>query len=294
MNMQLAINWEDNDKVINHIAQHLKRSRITLVVGAGISKDFKLPDWGALLDALWSGDTPPEGYDTLPAKKQATILFSKKFNSSQENLKKAVKHALYKNAKTNFIELHENLLLSSIASLVMSSSRGSASNVINFNYDNLLEIYLSYFGFTCDSVSNPVTWESNKDVKIYHPHGFLPFNDKNDSSEIVLDTSSFNEVANSNWESKLFTLMSSTFSVFIGVSGDDDHLEQYLERCKKEHIAIKENLPYWGVWFTTKKLDNAVSMLWKEQKILPFKLDSYDDLPDTLFKICQQAAQISK
>ncbi len=86
--------------------------------------------------------------------------------------------------------------------------------------------------------------------------------------------------------------MSSTTPLFIGVSGNDTHLKAHIQDCFENHVSIKNRqLAYWGIWFTTDD-QSATAKLWRRQKVYPFKVDSYKEIPKIIFKICQEASKI--
>lgn len=55
----------------------------------------------------------------------------------------------------------------------MVLSCGFVLNVIIFNYDDILEIYFSFFGYICEFVIDGVMWVFNKDVVVYYFYGFM-------------------------------------------------------------------------------------------------------------------------
>ena len=294
LTMMQATHWESRDSVIQYLAKQLKSSTISLVLGSGISTSFGLPDWDTLILELSKGYNVPKGFSRLSAKQQATIIRKDVFNNDISALNNEIRNVLYNNASIDFESLQKEMLLVSLGALLMASSRGSVSNVITFNYDDILETYLSFFGYTCESAIDGVTWVSNKDVVVHHPHGFMP-NDftKPIQGEVVLDSSSFHSIMKdgSHWKNKLFSILSSTFPIFIGVSGNDEHLQNHLEECKNNHVSIvQDKIPYWGIWFTTDS-NSAIAKIWEDLKVYPFELSSWDELPQVLFKICQVAAK---
>lgn len=292
--MKNAAHWEVEDNVIAFLTKQLKGSTISLVLGSGISTKFGLPDWDTLITRLANGKSLPDDFYDLTAKQQASYIKTKLFSNNEKALNSKIRDVIYENAKLDFETLQSSKLLVSLAALIMASSRGSVSNVVTFNYDDILETYLSFFGFTCESAIDGITWASNKDVVVYHPHGFMPHDMKKPiEGDVVLDSSSFHTIMqeNNHWRRKLFNIFSSTFPIFIGVSGNDEHLLAHLEECKKSHVSIvKDKTPYWGVWFTT-DIDSAKAQLWKDLKVYPYKVNSWDDVPHILFKICQEASK---
>jgi hypothetical protein len=295
LSMKLSTNWEDKKHLIPFLATQLKMSRLSLVVGSGISTNFGLPAWDDLLDSIKGDFKTPSDYPKRTSAQKATLIKSKVFGNDNDLFLKAVRKSLYENAEIDFEDLQKNHLLSSLGALIMASSRGSISNVITFNYDDIIETYLGYFGYTCESSADGISWSSNKDVVVHHPHGLMPHEDSFPTKgEIVLDTSSFHAVMKegSHWRKKMFQILSSSLVIFIGVSGEDQHLESHLEECKNLHVSsINNELCYWGIWFTTDD-ESAIAEIWRQQKVFPFKIESYDEIPSILFKICQESSKL--
>src|SRR6185369_1769279 len=84
-------------------------------------------------------------------------------------------------------EIVRNNLLIALGALMTGSRRGSVSRVVSFNFDSVLEWYISLYGFVPRVVLQPPVDEGSEDVRIYHPHGFLPHPDQHlDGSEFVV------------------------------------------------------------------------------------------------------------
>jgi hypothetical protein len=125
-------------------------------------------------------------------------------------------------------------MLSAIGSLVMSSRRGYVANVVNFNFDDLLEIFLEFHGFVTDSVFKDRHWAGNHDVTIYHPHGFLPLDKRHPSSDdITLGTDDYLTVmlpdARNLWRPLLQTFLRTHTFLHIGLSGKDPNLQSLIQ-----------------------------------------------------------------
>jgi hypothetical protein len=174
----------------------------------------------------------------------------------------------------------------------MASRRGNASEIVTFNYDNLLEIYLAYHGFVAYSVPEEIHWFGDADVNIYHPHGFLPYGGALEpSSTLVLDRESYDKILGKDlsWRQLLLTVMRTHTCLFIGLSGDDIALTQLLTDVKDVHAITASSELFWGVCFTT---NPDLKTRWENRNVFCLILKSYDGLPDILFSICQEAAVI--
>jgi hypothetical protein len=290
--LRFAIEFEDRDKVCDHLSELLSEGRIGLFLGAGISKPMGLPDWNEFVTRLFVTKGKPQPVN-LSLERQAEIFKLDCFDTDFDGYLKFLQQELYKSADTSFKKMISNNTLSAIGSLVMSSRRGSVSEVVTLNWDNLIELYLSYHGFTVQSVIDSQHWASLADVIIYHPHGFIPCDGDNFSKQLIFDQSSYSQTVgdlSKAWNQKILTLIRSKFVIFIGLSGDDFNLDSLISHFSSDHIAKISGCPFWGVTFT-KNTNDPSNKIWKKRGVYPVEITDYEnDLPDFLFKICQGAA----
>lgn len=291
MSMMTSVDdYADTPTLTKHLAEQLTKQRLALILGAGISKPFGLPDWNGLIWNLYDAQSEPLPSSGEPTQ-QVEDFRLKFFKNNHKGFIDSVSEAVYKGVDVGFKELRENLTLASIASLVMASKRGSTSQIVTFNYDNLLEIYLAYHGFVAHSVSEEIHWFRDADVNIYHPHGFLPYGGgkAEPSSKLILDRESYDEILGKDlpWRQLLLTLMRTHTCLFIGLSGEDVALSQLLTDVKKIHAIVGTPELFWGVSFTTSP---DLKPRWESRNVFCKVLKGYDELPDLLFKICQTAA----
>lgn len=301
--------WDIRGELINHLATELNKGRLCLILGAGISTDFGLPSWPKLIANLYEGknEVLPD-IDNLDAAEYYKNRYKDTYISD-------VHKALFKNVNIEFKNLLAHSTLSAIGALVMSSKRGNSSKVISFNFDNILELYLNYFGFVSDSKYEELHWSTEADVEIYHPHGFLSFDGMSMSEKIVFDKKSYAEIIGKRdnpWNIHLNSVMMTHTCIFLGLSGDDINLDSIIQSSSCSHIAIKEDYPYWGVSLVGGLSDelNALSdeekkinkdvikfksncLKWKERKIYPHIIkNDYSNLADFLLEISQNASKI--
>lgn len=202
-------------------------------------------------------------------------------------------HLMIGEFSSGYQNLLKNDLLISIGALVMGTKRGSISDVITYNFDDVLEWYLSLHGFVVDIVTEPYSITNNVDVTIYHPHGFLPFNEKfTASNSIVFDKESFEDrIGNereSPWRDRLRILLSTKKPIFIGLSGDDPTFGPMLRSFQKE-VQDRDVV---GYWFRKRpeKHNKDQELDDKNKKIVPIYFDDYSEIPEFLLEISQIAA----
>jgi len=162
------------------------RSRITLVLGAGLSRGAGVPTWGELVGTLWrevfgARALPP--VERVPlAYPQALELLARELGDS--GFEKALRRALYARfERSSATALRTST--SSLASVTRALLRDHAlqtphiARVVTFNVDDLLEQSLGSLAGSA-LVSKPIVRASQHPrgdgsaVSVYHLHGFLP------------------------------------------------------------------------------------------------------------------------
>ncbi len=143
--MATADEFEDRPTLLKYLGEQLFLGRLTPVLGAGISTSFGLPDWPELLRRLYlsKGVTAPSESDLA---RQAQDFRLRYYQRDFCGFLDAVRSALYQGVAVDFERIRASATLDAIASLVMASLRGNTSEIITFNWDDLLEIYFKYHG----------------------------------------------------------------------------------------------------------------------------------------------------
>lgn len=291
--------FKDDVLLTPFLSELLYNSKLCIVLGSGISKPFGSPSWDELIQNMQSdiGITDIPGTDN---KTKAETIRLKIDNIDQ--YKELIKKHLYNNTDFSLETLQQNKTLAAISSLIMSSIRGNVTDVVTLNYDDILERYLKYHGFKVTSKSQFPFWNSRCDIRISHPHGYLPsLPTEPDSDFIVLDKKSYNDTRIEIWHTELLPIFLKNFCLFIGLSDSDDNLDKLLlnvfEQKVGEHPALQEKIPYWGIRFQSKPEDtdrqHEISKSAEERGIYVKYINDYKtDLHSFLFKICQEAANI--
>jgi hypothetical protein len=212
--------------------------------------------------------------------------------SDKDNYYALIRRRLYGNVKINFAALQQNTTLSAIGALVMASLRGSVSAVVTLNFDDLLESYLRFHGLIVASQASFPARARRVDVRVIHPHGLLPYQSKGARGlNVVFDDDTVKTMilnVEHPLRQEMLTLLRKNTWLFIGLSGDDEHLESLLKASRATQAVLKAGEPFWGVAFGGAKKPPTV---WKANKIAYFRVRNYHKhLPAILFKICQEAA----
>ena len=289
--MNSPAQWENEATLVGYLARQLIRGRLGLFLGAGISGFYGLPDWRDLISGLCVANSEPpleKGEDVVA---KAGYLRARHYSRDRERFKKDVKALLYAGRSLDFAKIRESDTLSAIGSLVMSSRRGSAAKVFTLNYDDLLENYLEFHGFTTESIWCGRHWAQNEDVVIYHPHGFLPQASGKDSEDIILGSKEYFDIIQSPlWRPILQGALRTHTFIYIGLSMADLHLQSLVADLTSFHAISEERAAYHGVRFAIRGQRDELGVTLREQGLHTHQLEKYDPgLADFLFKICQAA-----
>ncbi|MGY3582888.1 hypothetical protein ACVIGB_008047 [Bradyrhizobium sp. USDA 4341] len=293
MNMNLPDSWQNRASLIDHLAQQLVRGRLGVFLGAGVSAFYGLPDWTTLVNRLLarSGEPPLNGTEDPITRVGA--LRAKYYKGRTKEFLDAVKADLYEGTALDFEKIRKNDTLAAIGSLVMSSKRGSAAKVITLNYDDLVENYLEFHGFVTSSVWRLAHWANNDDVTVYHPHGLLPLApDRKDSDDIVLGTNEYLDVMKSRWRPLLESFLRTHTFLYIGLSGNDMHLQSLIHDIKDFHAITEERILYHTVRFSVAGKRDDVGDLLGPQGVFTHQIANHSEIPPLLFAISQAARKI--
>jgi hypothetical protein len=285
--MERMSEYEDWSTLSDYLARQLVRGRMELVLGAGTSRHFGLPDWKALIRNLYSlhGAKPPK----KPGTVQAEIFKNQYHTRNQDSFLLEVKKVLYDNVKIGFDQMMSHHVLSGILSMLLAAGPSVRTEVVTFNWDDLLERYLALHGRVVIPVFEEKHWSQAADITIFHPHGYLPYkNDLVRSERVIFDQHSYDEIMGSDtiWRQVLLALFRTRTCVLIGLSGEDPNLTALLVRARKEHASNATRTLYWAVVFTT---DKGASQGWMDRGVYPVVLNNYRELPEKLFEISRAA-----
>lgn len=282
--------WDDPR---DFLARQLFFGRLTLVLGAGVSFGFGLPGWSELNERTASVTrcSVPIG---LTGEEAADLILTKGFGGDELKFAEAVRTALYQGYDRSIDKLTSNRLLAAIGALTMASARGKVTTVVSFNFDDLLEKFLSYHGSVVNSISRMPSWKLVADVSVYHPHGHLP-SDDNESlpGPIVFAQTHYDKRGgNVEWRNLQVSEFSRTTCLFLGLSGKDNNLKSILTEVMPIHASRQHGDPFWGVRVSDAK-DDPLRGSWEQRGICQYTLGSYAELPDFLLDLCRRAAQIA-
>lgn len=244
--------FEDEESLKDFLAAQLYLGRLSLVLGAGASFGFGLPSWDVLIDNAFKKANISKPSTKTNNESLSEHLLTKVCVNNEILFAELIRDALYQNYDLSFETIRKNDLLAAIGAIVMSSLRGNVSRIISYNFDEVLEIYLKYFGFIINSVASVPAWSLKSDVTIYHPHGFLPSKDEI-TSRIILAQIQFDRITGRDkeiWRQIQLDILRSNTCLFIGLSGDDANLRTVLTDVDEIHVCKQSNIKYRGIRFS--------------------------------------------
>lgn len=285
--------WREEDWVKNFLAEQLTRRRLSLVIGAGVSVGLGLPTWTALVDHLFEKAklSPVHGQSIEVA---AEDVLTRGFANDRIKFAEAIREAMYArvNANPKLVETSE--LMSALGALVMSSARGSVSNVVTFNFDTLLEEHLESRGYVVRSVDALPAWADGGDVTVLHPHGALP----RDLSVpvrrgVVFTQHDFAAIIGQEqdlWRQRVSDILRSSTCLFLGLSGSDMNLVSMIQSAAPGHCSRPD--AFWGVRFGGP--NDTMGAVWEKRGVLNVTLPAHEALAGWLMDVCRRAAKMRR
>jgi hypothetical protein len=284
--------WREEQMVEHFCAEELNSGKLAIVLGAGVSLACGLPDWTTLTKRCChvAKKDMPKGRDLEAV---AEWLLTKCCKKDNDAFGKIIHEALYRDYHFSGLRLAEKELLLSLAALAFPSARGNVRQIISFNFDDLLEQLLSSFGVCVHSFADLPQLENNADVRIFHPHGYLPYSKlKPCAGCIVMARNQFDQIQIGTPDLRrnaLIETMSSYTCLFVGLSGNDTNLTQVMTAVNGRHANKAHGYPYWGIRLGDK--DRESDHIWRGRGVFPMNVGSFKKIPAFLQNICKIAAE---
>lgn len=240
--VQASMEPEESPDAIAPLAKSLQNNKLVLVLGAGVSMGFGLPDWPTLLQKLMitTIEQEPEVSSALsrlfsavfaPSSVMAGRYLQKYYEDKDASFEEAVRKALYENLD---IEA-EAPLMDEIVHLCVAPGRSpTLDSIITYNFDDLLEqrlelldIELPYKAIYADGM------HAGNRLPIYHVHGYLPSQgDISDKNRITLGESVYHKQYTDiySWNNIVQINKFTDFDcLFIGSSLTDPNIRRLLD-----------------------------------------------------------------
>jgi hypothetical protein len=285
----------DPEMAIPYLAHHLRQGSLALALGAGISRYLNLPVWFELVnhcskDTKFTKETPVRDLTDRMEEIEGEHSEGGKPNKGRSPEYRAlVLQALYKDVEYDKA-LKSDLLLG-LGALLIGSRRGSVTEVINFNFDDVLEWYLYLHGYDINVVSTLPALRTAADVTIYHPHGFLPFHEEFQKSDFLIFSQESYDAKMGNllepWTDLTRMILKSKIVLFVGLSGTDETFGPIFKNVQDSLGNSRRT----GVWLFTKKDEPRKLDKLETRNFITLVLKDHEEWPNFLLKICQAAAK---
>lgn len=291
------INYEDlvyEDCAIDFLSDCLRRGTLVLFLGAGTSKGFGLPTWIELVNSLRAEAHLPELIPPVSADKLlgSADLVKRSLRLTDIEFVKLIEKHLYKSfSGLKSLDVFENHLLIAISALLMGNKRGRISKVVTFNFDSMLEWFLSIFGFYAETVYQLPYLEGSEDVIIFHPNGFIPHPELElvHSDFIIFGTDDINErlgTLGDPWFELTRHLLNTGVCLFIGMSPTsfyDRGIAPLILTCSKVNSRPL------GIWIVKEEITAETKSDFLDKKIAPIVFLEEKSISEFLLKICNRA-----
>lgn len=286
---------DEPELCVAKLSECLQDGSLALVLGSGVSAGMGLPVWWKLVKscvvAAEMADTHAVSDDTSYDDLMKTMSRVEKKLKDQAKYKSLVKSALYESIKDDDALLDQRLL-SVIGALTMNSSRGAVSEVLTFNFDDVLERYLDLHGFTSQVITALPEVRKSVDVTVYHPHGFLPsmVGLGTEGKELIFSKLSFDRRLGAQldpWQELLRDLVQRKFLLFVGLTYGTTTLTTVLADLADKLKPVRGMT---GIWIVGPDDPEDSEEELKERNIIPIRMP-HEKYPQFLLSICQKAAR---
>lgn len=242
---------ESRAERIERLKEIYKRDDLVLFLGAGVSKEAGVPEWGSLISDLMVKMIEEKLKDNninMNKNEQVKIIEDmKEFNDYSpllqtsyikiglgNSFEKEVAKALYRNFSNK--NKGTSPLLKSLAKLCTPPRNGfGIKAVVTYNFDDLLEINLDEKNILYKSIYREIDTANIDELPVYHVHGFLPRNTENDTelskSLLVFSEDGYHTLYNDpySWSNIIqLNYLRENTCLMVGLSMTDPNLRRLL------------------------------------------------------------------
>lgn len=281
---------EERNRNLDKAKIAIKNNRISLFLGAGVSKSAGSVNWEELLNELCKVrglNIENKGKIISDIQKGRYILedYRGEQNDTPSTFYNDLRTILYDGIKQGRKEKKKQKLIQSIASLV-TNTQVNLESVITFNYDDLIEQEITLnpqkYKKGCISIYQESVTVDRNNIFVYHVHGYLSETEGKQSKCIILGEKEYHQVYRDsyNWSNveQLHALNRST-CFFIGLSMTDPNLRRLMDISYKEsdkdceHFVFLKKDEYNIIYMENTMRRFGVNCIW---------YDKHDDLPGLL------------
>jgi hypothetical protein len=250
-----------NSKTLSELKEIYKKGNLVIAVGAGASCQSGLPTWNGLIETLFDNYIKIRYGDSLvsPIMEEIKNYLRRQFGDTTPIVMTHYLQSMLKEEeflemvhKSLYYKFDETPLPGQITKSItkLTKNQNGIKSIITFNFDELIELAL-----TIQSTEHTSVWlekhlNSIKGVPVVHPHGFLPYNKKqNEPYWIVLAESDYHTQYNdlNSWSNKYLQKVFTEYTcLFVSTSITDPNLRRILDITHREN---KDKFHYF-LWST--------------------------------------------
>ena len=286
---------KDRDLAANYLAGHLINGTIVLFLGAGASKGFGLPTWIELANKFRGKFrlTPIPDESSVEEVQLAIDEALDEIDHDESKKIELISELLYPESLAN-IKAYSNNLLIALSSLLIGRRRGHINKVVTYNYDSMLEWFLSLFGFSVNTIHELPSLEGSEDVRIYHPHGYIPHDMINSqcSSFLIFGMQDANKRLRDGeaWRQKTKEIMASGVCLFVGMSGNTLTDRSISPIISEVGEMVKNERPL-GIWIYKDDLSQTKDKEFLRNNIIALPIPEAEDICDFILEISQKSLE---
>lgn len=229
------------ENILNNLKNIYKNGDLVIVLGAGVSKDYGMPDWNDLIRELLVRVLINNDSCHKNKAENLSKLFLKRFNNSPLVIVRILEEYFNKNGDNNFNEIIREILYKDykdgysteifrrIADLCLDNNLDS---IITYNYDDNIEQVLDKKKIEYESIYEKEQNPDSEKMSIYHVHGYLPKDNNLGGEHLVLSETAYHEQYSNvyNWNNiTQINKFKNKTCLFIGVSLTDPNLRRLLD-----------------------------------------------------------------
>jgi hypothetical protein len=230
-----------NERLISTLNDKLRKGKLTLFCGAGVSVGAGIPSWDGLLVKLLESMMGLISEETsLDVGWKSAKEFLARNNSSSLILGKYLKNYLGKEFEAKVRDaLYINNpsscpLIESIIDLSRPQREGRPlDSIVTFNFDCLIEEGLSKERISNKPIYSEAVNHDSSELPIYHVHGFLPRTGKvNVKSDLVFSEDAYHSqfIDPFSWSNLIqLTKLTQNTCLFVGISLTDPNMRRLLD-----------------------------------------------------------------
>lgn len=282
---------KERQQYFTDINKAYRQEDLVLVLGSGVSVPYNIPDWANLLQRLLFETFNKDESNTderfvlsalFPSLFPNSPLISARFlekdfkeNNRGTSFEEIIKKALYEEVDRST----DSPTIKEVLHYCIAPGRSpNLDSIITYNYDDILEVALSKseVDIPYKSIYKEGQNPENKELAIYHVHGYLPYEQEIDKDHIITLSESLYHKQYSDIYSWSNMVQINKFKdktcIFIGLSLTDPNIRRLLDISMlqkgvnpKYHFLFKKKYSIDDVKKRLRKVLNSDPLLLKRK-----------------------------